>query len=77
MTGCVIAVLAAALLAYLLAKSWTSRTATDTTDTSSATSRQTVARTVNDVLKIGALLTLAVILIALMAVSVAHTRPHR
>jgi hypothetical protein len=73
MSGCVIAVLAAALLAYLLAKSWTSRTATDTTDT---TSRQNMGTIVADVLKIGALLALAVVVLALMAVSVAHTRPH-
>lgn len=74
MTGCVIAVLAAALLAYLLAKSWTSRTATDTTDT---TARPTVGTIVGDVLKIGAFLALVIVVFALMAVSVAHTRPHR
>jgi F0F1-type ATP synthase assembly protein I len=74
MTGCVIAVLAAALLAYLLAKSWTNRTATDTTDN---TARRTASGVVADVFKVGALLVLVVIVFALMAVSVAHTTPHR
>lgn len=74
MTGCIVAVLAAVLLAYLLVKSWTNRTATDTTD---STARRTVSGTATEVFRVGALLALAIVLFALMAVSVAGTRPHR
>jgi Na+/melibiose symporter-like transporter len=74
MTGCVIAVLAAALLAYLLATSWSRPTTAPQVGT---TPRQTLTEAVFGLLKIGALLALAVVVLALMAVSVAHTRPHR
>jgi hypothetical protein len=72
--GCVIAVLAAALLAYLLVQSWTNRTATDTTN---GPARQTMGTAVVDILKIGALIALVVVIFAIMAVSLTHTRPHR
>jgi uncharacterized membrane protein YjgN (DUF898 family) len=74
MTGCIVAVLATVLLAYLLVQSWNNRTATDTTN---GPTRQTMANTVAGALKIGALLALAIVLFAIMAVSVAGTRPHR
>jgi len=74
MTGCVIAVLAAVLLAYLLVQSWNNRTATDTTN---GPTRQTMTNTVVGALKIGALLALVIVVFAIMAVSVAGTRPHR
>lgn len=75
MTGCVIAVLAAALLAYLLASSW-SRPSGGTTDAGAAP-RATIGATVVEFLKIGALLALVIIVFAIMAVSLTHTRPHR
>ena len=74
MAGCIVAVLATVLLAYLLVQSWTNRTATDTTN---GPTRQNITNTVAGAIKIGALLVLAIVLFALMAVSVAGTRPHR